>query len=208
GDAIQAVQEVTETSLSNSYGIEFSGLSREEINAGSQTVLIFILCLVFVYFILSAQYESYLLPLAVILSLPGGIMGAYWAQKIAGLENNIYFQIALIMLVGLLAKNAILIMEYAAQGRRRGQTIALSAIYAAKARLRPILMTSFAFIFGLMPLVFATGVDQVGNRSIATGAAFGLLIGTIIGVFNIPVLYVVFQWLQEKIKPVRKAEGS
>lgn len=208
GDAIKAIQEVTQNNLSTSYGIDFAGLSRQEIDAGSQTAIIFILCLVFVYFILSAQYESYLLPLAVILSLPGGIMGAYWAQKIAGLENNIYFQIALIMLVGLLAKNAILIVEYAAQGRRRGQTIALSAIYAAKARLRPILMTSFAFIFGLMPLVFATGVGQVGNRSIATGAAFGLLIGTIIGVFNIPVLYVVFQWLQEKIKPVRKAEGS
>lgn len=202
GDAIQAVQEVTETSLSNSYGIEFSGLSREEINAGSQTILIFILCLVFVYFILSAQYESYLLPLAVILSLPGGIMGAYWAQKIAGLENNIYFQIALIMLVGLLAKNAILIVEFALQRRRRGESLANSAFNGAKARFRPILMTSFAFILGLMPLVFASGVGYVGNRSIATGAAFGLLIGTIIGVFNIPVLYVVFQWLQEKIKPM------
>lgn len=179
----------------------FTGLSREEINANSQTLLIFALCLVFVYFILSAQYESYLLPLAVILSLPGGIMGAYWAQSIAGLENNIYFQIALIMLVGLLAKNAILIVEFAVQGRKRGQTIALSAIYAAKARLRPILMTSLAFIFGLMPLVFANGVGYIGNRSIATGAAFGLLIGTIIGVFIIPVLYVVFQWLQEKISP-------
>lgn len=209
GDAIKAIQEVSQNNLSTSYGIDFAGLSRQEINAGSQTAIIFVLCLVFVYFILSAQYESYLLPLAVILSLPGGMMGAYWAQKLAGLENNIYFQIALIMLVGLLAKNAILIVEYAVQGRRRGQTIALSAIYAAKARLRPILMTSFAFILGLMPLVLATGVGQVGNRSIATGAAFGLLIGTIIGVFNIPVLYVVFQWLQEKVKPIApKAEGS
>lgn len=209
GDALSAIQEVSQQNLSTSYGIDFTGLSREEINASSQTVIIFLLCLVFIYFILSAQYESYLLPLAVILSLPGGIMGAYWAQKLAGLENNIYFQIALIMLVGLLAKNAILIVEYAVQGRRRGQTIALSAIYAAKARLRPILMTSFAFILGLMPLVFATGVGYVGNRSIATGAAFGLLIGTIIGVFNIPVLYVIFQWLQEKVKPINtKAEGS
>lgn len=203
GDAIQAVQEVTETSLSTNYGIEFSGLSREEINAGSQTVLIFILCLIFVYFILSAQYESYLLPLAVILSLPGGIMGAYWAQKLAGLENNIYFQIALIMLVGLLAKNAILIVEFAVQRRRHGESIASSAFNGAKARFRPILMTSFAFILGLMPLVFASGVGYIGNRSIATGAAFGLLIGTIIGVFNIPVLYVIFQWLQEKIRPIK-----
>ncbi len=203
GDALRAVQEVSQKNLSTSYGIDFTGLSRQEINASSQTAIIFMLCLVFVYFILSAQYESYLLPLSVILSLPGGIMGAYWAQKLAGLENNIYFQIALIMLVGLLAKNAILIVEYAAQGRRRGQTIALSAIYAAKARLRPILMTSFAFILGLMPLVFASGVGYVGNRSIATGAAFGLLVGTIIGLFNIPVLYVIFQWLQEKVKPMK-----
>lgn len=204
GDAIRAIQEVSEKNLSTSYGIDFTGLSREEINASSQTAIIFFLCLVFIYFILSAQYESYLLPLSVILSLPAGIMGAFWAQKLAGLENNIYFQIALVMLVGLLAKNAILIVEFAIQGRRNGQSIAQSAISGAKARLRPILMTSFAFILGLMPLVFATGVGYVGNRSIATGAAFGLLIGTIIGVFNIPVLYAIFQWLQEKVKPIKK----
>ncbi len=203
GDAIQAVQEVTESNLSSNYGVEFSGLSREEINAGSQTLMIFILCVIFVYFILSAQYESYLLPLSVLLSLPGGIMGAYWAQKIAGLENNIYFQIALIMLVGLLAKNAILIVEFAIQRRRQGESIANSAFNGAKARFRPILMTSFAFILGLMPLVFASGVGYIGNRSIATGAAFGLLVGTIIGLFNIPVLYVIFQWLQEKITPMK-----
>jgi len=158
---------------------------------------------VFVYFILSAQYESYLLPFSVILSIPGGLMGAYWAQKLAGLENNIYFQIALIMLVGLLAKNAILIVEFALQRRRHGESLASSAFNGAKARFRPILMTSFAFIFGLMPLVFSSGIGYVGNRSIATGAAFGLLIGTIIGLFNIPVLYVIFQWLQEKIKPMK-----
>lgn len=203
GDAIRAVQEVSASNLSNSYGIEFSGLSREEVNAGSQTLLIFILCVIFVYFILSAQYESYLLPFAVILSLPGGLMGAYWAQKLFGLENNIYFQIALIMLVGLLAKNAILIVEFAVQRRRHGESIAQSAFNGAKARFRPILMTSFAFILGLMPLVFASGVGYVANRSIATGAAFGLLIGTIIGLFNIPVLYVIFQFLQEKIKPMK-----
>lgn len=203
GDAIKAVQEVSQSSLSSSYGIEFSGLSREEIKAGNQTLLIFILCVIFVYFILSAQYESYFLPLAVILSLPGGLMGAFWAQKLFGLENNIYFQIALIMLVGLLAKNAILIVEFAVQRRRHGESIAQSALNGAKARLRPILMTSLAFIFGLMPLVFSSGVGYVGNRSIATGAAFGLLVGTIIGVFNIPVLYAVFQWLQEKVSPMK-----
>ncbi|MFA5620441.1 MAG: efflux RND transporter permease subunit [Weeksellaceae bacterium] len=203
GDAIRAVQEVSQNSLSTSYGIDFSGLSREEIKAGNQTLLIFMLCLVFVYFVLSAQYESYLLPLSVLFSLPGGVMGAYWAQKLAGLENNIYFQIALIMLVGLLAKNAILIVEFAIQRRRQGESIAASALNGAKARFRPILMTSFAFIFGMLPLVTATGVGWIGNRSIATGAAFGLLVGTIVGLFNIPVLYVVFQWLQEKISPMK-----
>lgn len=205
GDAINAVQEVTATSLSSNYNIEFSGLSREEIKASSQTLLIFMLCIIFVYFFLSAQYESYLLPLSVLLSLPGGIMGAYWAQKLAGLENNIYFQIALIMLLGLLAKNAILIVEFAIQRRRQGESIAASALNGAKARLRPILMTSLAFVFGMMPLVFATGVGYVGNRSIATGAAFGLLVGTLTGIFNVPVLYVVFQWLQEKISPMKFA---
>jgi HAE1 family hydrophobic/amphiphilic exporter-1 len=203
GDAIKAVQEVSAATLSNNYGIEFSGLSREEIKAGNQTLIIFVLSLLFVYFLLSAQYESYLLPFSVILSLPGGIMGAYWAQKLAGLENNIYFQIALIMLVGLLAKNAILIVEFAIQRRRHGESIAASALNGAKARLRPILMTSLAFVFGMMPLVFATGVGYVGNRSIATGAAFGLLIGTLTGIFNVPVLYAVFQWIQEKISPVK-----
>lgn len=203
GDAIKAVQEVAEKNLSSNYGIDFTGLTREEINAGSQTILIFALCIVFVYFILAAQYESYLLPLAVILSLPTGIMGAFVSQKIAGLENNIYFQIALVMLVGLLAKNAILIVEFAVQRRKQGDTIVQAAIEGAKARLRPILMTSFAFILGLMPLVFASGVGYVGNRSIGTGAAFGLLIGTILGVFVIPVLFVIFQAIQEKIKPMK-----
>lgn len=206
GDAIKAIQEVAEQTLSSNYSIDFTGLTREEINAGSQTIIIFFLCVVFVYFLLSAQYESYLLPFAVIFSLPTGIMGAFLAQKLAGLENNIYFQIALVMLVGLLAKNAILIVEFAVQRRKHGESIAESAINGAKARLRPILMTSFAFILGLMPLVFAKGVGDVGNRSIGTGAAFGLLIGTIIGVFVIPVLYAIFQYLQEKIKPIKFEE--
>ncbi len=203
GDAIKAVQEVAQQKLSANYGIDFTGLTREEINAGSQTILIFALCIVFVYFILAAQYESYLLPFAVILSLPTGIMGAFLSQKVAGLENNIYFQIALVMLVGLLAKNAILIVEFALQRRVHGESIVQAAVDGAKARLRPILMTSFAFILGLMPLVFASGVGFIGNRSIGTGAAFGLLVGTVLGVFVIPVLFVIFQKLQEKIKPVK-----
>ena len=159
-----------------------------------------------VYFILAAQYESYILPLIVIISLPLGVMGAFLGQKLAGLENNIYFQIALIMLVGLLAKNAILIVEFAVQRRHHGETLVMSAINAAKARLRPILMTSFAFIFGLLPLIFATGIGAVGNRSIATGAAVGLLIGTFLGLVVIPVLFVIFQYLQEKITPPKKLE--
>lgn len=202
GDAIHAVQEVADQTLGGNYAVEFTGLSKEELSSGSQTLVIFALSLVFVYFILAAQYESYILPLTVICSLPLGVMGAYLGQWLFGLENNIYFQIALIMLVGLLAKNAILIVEFAVQRRHHGETIVMSAINAAKARLRPILMTSFAFIFGLLPLVLASGIGAVGNRSIATGAVTGLLIGTILGLIVIPVLYVIFQTLQEKVKPV------
>ncbi|WP_297985053.1 efflux RND transporter permease subunit [uncultured Chryseobacterium sp.] len=206
GDAIKAVQEVAAENLPADYDIEFTGLSKEELSSGSQTAVIFMLSLVFVYFILAAQYESFLLPLAVILSLPLGVIGAYFGQMIAGLENNIYFQIALIMLVGLLAKNAILIVEFAVQRRHHGESLAMSAINAAKARLRPILMTSFAFIFGMLPLVFASGIGSVGNRSIGTGAAAGLLIGTFFGLVAIPVLYVIFQWLQEKVVPLKKSD--
>ncbi len=206
GDAINAVKEVAEQTLPVNYDIEFTGLTREEINAGSQTAVIFLLSLVFVYFILAAQYESYILPWTVIISLPLGVAGAYFGQYIFGLQNNIYFQIALIMLVGLLAKNAILIVEFAVQRRTHGESIAMSAINASKARIRPILMTSFAFIFGMLPLVFAGGIGSAGNRSIGTGAAAGLLIGTIFGLLAIPVLYAVFQFLQEKIKPLEKKD--
>lgn len=203
GDAIQALQEVAATSLPSDYDVDFSGLTREEISSGNQTLYIFMLCVIFVYFLLAAQYESFVQPLTVICSLPFGIMGAFLGQYLAGLENNIYFQIALIMLVGLLAKNAILIVEFALQRRSVGESIVSSAINAAKARFRPILMTSFAFIFGMLPLVFATGIGATGNKSIGTGAAVGLLVGTILGVIAIPALYVIFQWIHEKIKPVK-----
>ena len=203
GDAIKAVQEVAAQNLPADYDVEFTGLSKEEMKAGSQTYMVFLLSFLFVYFILAAQYESYLLPFSVILSLPLGVIGAYFGQRVFGLENNIYFQIAIIMLIGLLGKNAILIVEFAVQRRHHGESIAMSAVNAAKARLRPILMTSFAFIFGMIPLVFATGIGSVGNRSIGTGAAAGLLIGTFFGVLAIPVLYVIFQWLQEKISPLK-----
>ena len=207
GDAIAAVQEVSETALPQNYSIGFSGLTREEINAGNQTTFIFLLCIVFVYFILSAQYESYLIPFAVLLSLPVGVMGAYLTTKLAGLENNVYFQIALIMLIGLLAKNAILIVEFAIQRRRTGLSRMEAAFEGAKARLRPILMTSFAFIIGLLPLVFSSGIGARGNNAIGTGAVGGLFIGTVLGVFIIPILYIFFQWLQDKINGTTKKEA-
>ena len=199
GDVVKAVEEVAAQTLNANYGIDYTGLTREEQNAGSQTIIIFILSLIFTYFILSAQYESYLLPLSVLMSLPFGIFGAYLGQWLFGLQNNIYFQISLIMLMGLLAKNAILIVEFAVQRRRMGESLSKAAINAAMARLRPILMTSFAFIVGLLPLVFATGVGAAGNRSVATGAAVGQLIGTFFGLVVIPVLFVIFQDLQERI---------
>lgn len=199
GDAISKIEALAESNLPEGYSIEFSGITREEIASSGQSTMIFLISILFVYFFLAAQYESYILPLAVILSLPIGVAGAYFTTALVGLENNIYFQIALIMLLGLLAKNAILIVEFAIQRRKQGASIVDSAIEGAKVRLRPILMTSFAFILGLLPLVLANGVGAAGNNSIGTGAAGGLLIGTIFGVFFIPVLYVIFQWLQERI---------
>jgi HAE1 family hydrophobic/amphiphilic exporter-1 len=198
GDAIRIIEEEVKKLPSN-YTIAYSGLTREEVSAGNQTTFIFILSILFVYFLLSAQFESYLLPLAVVFSIPFGVFGAYISTKFFGLENNIYFQIALIMLIGLLAKNAILIVEFALQRRKKGERIVDAAIHGAKARLRPILMTSFAFILGLMPLVLAKGVGAEGNNSIGTGAAGGMLIGTVLGVFVIPILFILFQWLQEKV---------
>lgn len=199
GDAINAIEEVAAQVLPTSYTYDYSGLTREESNAGSQTVLIFILSLVFVYFLLSAQYESYIVPLSVLLSLPIGLAGAILFINVAGLQNNIYFQIALIMLIGLLAKNAILIVEFALQRRRAGLSLFEAAADGARARLRPILMTSFAFIFGLMPLALSSGIGAIGNQSIGLSAVGGMLIGTVFGVFVIPVLFVVFQALQERI---------
>lgn len=205
GDAIRAVQETAEKVLPNNYKTEWTGMTREEINSGSQIILIFVLSLVFVYFLLAAQYESYILPFAVILTIPLGVFGSMLFINWMGIENNIYVQVGLIMLIGLLAKNAILIIEYAVQRRQAGMTIVESALEASRLRLRPILMTSFAFIVGLLPLMRATGGSALGNRSIGTGAVGGMLTGVILGVFVIPVLYVIFQYLQEKVvkKPVQ-----
>lgn len=199
GDAIKAIQEVASQSIPSGYGYEFSGITREELSTGTQSVYVFLLCLIFVYFLLSAQYESYLLPFSVILSLPIGLTGTFLFDKMFGIDNNIYTQVCLIMLIGLLSKNAILIVEFAIQRRRHGLSIIQAAIDGAEARLRPILMTSFAFIFGLMPLMLATGAGAVGNKSIGTGAVGGMLVGTLFGLLVIPALFVIFQTLQEKV---------
>ncbi len=208
GDAIKTINKLAETNLPDGYDVAYSGITREEIASSGQSTIIFMISIMFVYFLLSAQYESYLLPLSVIFSLPIGVAGAYLTTYLTGLENNIYFQIALIMLLGLLAKNAILIVEFAIQRRRNGLPLIQAAIDGARVRLRPILMTSFAFILGLLPLVLARGVGAQGNKSIGTGAAGGLLVGTLIGIFVIPVLFVIFQWIQEKIsgKPSENEE--
>lgn len=199
GDAIKAIEEVAEKHLPAGYSYEFSGQTREEISSGGQSTVIFLLCLVFIYFLLSAQYESYILPLAVILSIPAGIFGVFVAIGLTGIENNIYVQVALIMLIGLLAKNAILIVEFAVQRRRGGQPLVSSALEAAKSRLRPIIMTSLAFIVGLIPMMSATGPSAQGNHSISIGAAGGMVSGVILGLFIIPVLFIIFQSIQEKI---------
>jgi HAE1 family hydrophobic/amphiphilic exporter-1 len=205
------VMENIEKALKNlpaDYSYEWTGLSLEEKSSGSQTLFIFGLCLLFVFFLLAAQYESYLLPLAVILSIPTGILGAFEGIKMVGLDNNIYVQVGLIMLVGLLAKNAILIVEFAVQRRKAGLSILEAALVASKARLRPIIMTSLAFVAGMIPLMVATGGTEMGNRSISTGAAVGMFSGVVLGVFVIPLLFMLFQYLQEKvsIKPVLPTE--
>nr|WP_288808747.1 efflux RND transporter permease subunit [uncultured Sphingobacterium sp.] len=199
GDAIQAVREVAADILPSGYSYEFSGMTREEISSGGQSVIIFSLSLLFVYFLLCAQYNSYILPLAVIFSVPTGIIGVFTAIGMAGIDNNIYIQVALIMLIGLLAKNAILIVEFAVQRRHAGHTLLQSALEAAKLRIRPIIMTSVAFVAGISPMMRATGPSAMGNHSISIGAAGGMISGVILGLFIIPVLFVVFQALQERI---------
>jgi len=211
GDAIKAIEETAKEQLPTGFAYEFAGQTREEISSGGQSAVIFMLCLVFVYFLLSAQYESYILPLAVILSIPTGILGVFVVLGLTGIENNIYVQVALIMLIGLLAKNAILIVEFAVQRRRAGLSLVASAIEAARLRIRPIIMTSLAFVFGLFPMSIATGPSAQGNHSISIGAAGGMISGVVLGLFIIPVLFVIFQGLQERIsgkpEPVLTADG-
>ena len=203
GDAIEAVEQVAKENLPRGYTIEWSGMTREQILSGNQAVFIFLICLLFVYLLLAAQYESFLLPLPVILSLPTGIFGSFMFLQLAGLENNIYAQVALVMLIGLLGKNAILIVEFAIQRNKEGATILQAAIEGSVSRLRPILMTSFAFIAGLIPLCIASGAGAMGNRSIGTAAAGGMLTGTVFGVILVPGLYVLFASIGNK-KRLRK----
>ena len=204
GQAIAAVERVAAETLPAGFGFEYSGMTREEgSGSGNTTAIIFGLCLIFVYLLLSAQYESYILPWAVILSIPFGLMGSFIFAKIFDISNNIYLQIALIMLIGLLAKNAILIVEFALERRRTGMSIINAAIAGAAARLRPILMTSLALIIGLLPMMFASGVGANGNRALGTGAVGGMLVGMILQIFIVPALFVAFQIIQEKFTPMK-----
>ncbi|MDR1809857.1 MAG: efflux RND transporter permease subunit, partial [Prevotella sp.] len=204
GDVIKLMEELSQDKsvLPDGYSYEYGGMTREEANSGSQTILIFGICLIFVYLLLCALYESYILPLAVIFSLPIGLAGVFIFLMLFGIShgivNNIYVQISMIMLIGLLAKNAILIVEYAIQRCRQGMSIIEAAVNGAVARLRPILMTSFAFIFGLFPLAIASGAGAIGNKSIGISAIGGMLFGTVIGVLVIPSLYIIFQAIQDR----------
>jgi HAE1 family hydrophobic/amphiphilic exporter-1 len=209
GQALAAIERVAAETLPVGYSFEYSGLTRSQSQQGSNsTAIIFGLCLLFVYLLLSAQYESYIIPFAVILSIPFGLMGSFIFAKIFGVTNNIYFQIALIMLIGLLAKNAILIVEFALERRRTGMSVINAAIQGACARLRPILMTSIALIVGLLPLMFSHGVGANGNIALGTGSIGGMLIGMVLQLIFVPALFVIFQKIQEKISPLKWSDTN
>ena len=203
GDAIKAVQETAEQSLPKGYGYDYGGITREENQQSGTTIIIFGICFLMIYLILSALYESFIIPFAVLLSVPCGLMGSFLFAWMFGLENNIYLQTGLIMLIGLLAKTAILLTEYAAERRKAGMGLIASAVSAAKARLRPILMTALTMIFGLFPLMMSSGVGVNGNRSLGTGVVGGMTIGTLALLFIVPTLFIAFQWLQERLRPVQ-----
>jgi HAE1 family hydrophobic/amphiphilic exporter-1 len=208
GTAIDVINETAKKTLPRGFGIDWAGISKDEVARGNEAVYIFLICLGFVYLILAAQYESFILPLAVILSLPAGVFGAFLFLKITGLENNIYAQVAMVMLIGLLGKNAVLIVEFAAQKHRGGATVFKAAVEASRVRFRPILMTSFAFIAGLIPLVFASGAGAIGNRTIGSAAAGGMLFGTVFGVILIPGLYYFCGKISEKKILVKDEEEN
>ena len=202
GDAIQAIREVAAEVLPRDYGFEFDGITREEAQTTNNTAIIFGICILLIYLILSALYESFLIPFAVILAVPCGLMGSFLFAKVMGLENNIYLQTGIIMLIGLLSKTAILITEYAADRRRAGMSLTQAAVSAAKARLRPILMTVLTCVFGMIPLVVASGVGANGNSTLGTGVVGGMIVGTLALLFLVPTLFIVFETLQEKVKPL------
>ena len=204
GEAIKAVREVAADVLPAGYGFEFGGMSREEAASGNSTAIIFVICVVFIYLILCALYESIFIPIVVILAVPFGLAGSFLFANMFGLENNIYLQIGLLMLIGLLGKTAILITEYASARRAEGMSIPMAALSAAKARLRAILMTSLTMVFGMLPLMFATGVGANGNISIGVGTVGGMLIGTIALLFVVPALFIIFQTIEEKVMPKRE----
>ena len=203
GEAIKAAQEVAAEMLPQGYTYDYQGLTREEAKATNSTALIFLLCFIFIYLILSAQYESYILPLSVVLSVPFGLAGCFLFTILFGHANDIYMQISLIMLIGLLAKNAILIVQFALERRRLGMAISWAAVLGAAARLRPILMTSLAMVVGLLPMMFASGVGKNGNQTLGAAAVGGMLIGTLLQVLVVPGLFVIFQSLQEKFSPMK-----
>ncbi|MDE5644732.1 MAG: efflux RND transporter permease subunit, partial [Muribaculaceae bacterium] len=207
GEAIAAIKETATRALPSGFGYEFGGMSREESSSGNTTVIVFSICLAFIYLILCALYESLTIPFAVIAAVPFGLAGSFLFARWWGLENNIYMQIGLIMLIGLLAKTAILLTEYAAARRKEGLGLVASAVSAAKARFRPIIMTSATMVFGMLPLMFATGVGANGNISVGVGTVGGLLFGTLALLFVVPVLFVVFQYLHEKIMPRKRGHA-
>ena len=206
GDAIKAVQEVAKVYLPMGYGYDFSGIAREEAESTNNTTIIFVICILLIYLILAGLYESFIVPLAVILSVPFGLMGSFAFANMMGLENNIYLQTGLIMLIGLLSKTAILITEFAGENRSKGMSIARATFIAAKERFRPILMTVLTMVFGMIPLMFSTGVGANGNNTLGSGVVGGMLIGTLALLFVLPALFIVFQWLQEKIKPIKQQD--
>ncbi len=203
-DAIRAIKEVAANELPAGYGVDFSGMTREEESGGNTTGLVFAICFVFIFVLMSMLYESYFIPLAVILSIPFGLLGSFLFAKMMGLENNIYLQVGLIMLIGLLSKTAILLTEYASQCRQAGLSIKQSAFFSAKVRMRPILMTALTMVFGMIPLMVASGVGAVGNRTIGSGTVGGMLVGTLALLFIVPALFVIFQTLQEKFSPIKE----
>ncbi|MDE5956449.1 MAG: efflux RND transporter permease subunit, partial [Bacteroidales bacterium] len=208
GDAIRAINEVASQVLPRGFGFEFSGITREEARTGNNSLIIYGICILLIYLILCAFYESLLIPMAVIISVPCGLMGSFLFAKFFGLENNIYLQTGIIMLIGLLAKTAILITEYSSKRRKAGMSLTQAAIGAAKIRLRPILMTALTMIFGLLPLMFSTGVGANGNSSLGTGAVGGMIVGTLVILFLVPSLFCVFEFIEEKFRPVEHERGD